>query len=61
MLGHVSRQSADFASDEYYKRSIDSYDNLNFPAHTYSAHKGLLFSYLALKDDRNPGASWKLS
>jgi CHAT domain-containing protein len=51
-LGHFYRQSGDFSKAlASYEQNLELYNELNFPAETFAAHKGKLICYIAQKND----------
>jgi len=52
ILGQLHREAGNFKkSIEYFDQSLTLYQQLNFPAYSYQAHKGKLLALIALNDD----------
>jgi CHAT domain-containing protein/cytochrome c-type biogenesis protein CcmH/NrfG len=51
-LGHFYRQAGDFSKAlESYQQNLELYNELNFPAESFAAHKGKFICHIAQKDD----------
>lgn len=52
LLGHIKREKADYPEAvENYQKAINFYDSGEFQVFSYDAHRGLLLSYLAEKNE----------
>ena len=52
ILGQLHREAGNFKkSIEYFDQSLALYQQMNFPAYSYQAHKGKLLALIALNDD----------